>query len=162
MKCSLSYLIKATSSRNMMSDSCVISSDGIYRDCKPCRGSISLERIFFLRHGNRSRPGLTIHAPSPVNQSPSSISTMVKASPLRRLRPHPIPHRPGQTLTPLHFRNSMFLNPFFHSPDIAAFMPSIEICKRVRGLLDPVVRDYAYVGVAHDVLAEHFHAVFCS
>ena len=38
-------------------------------------------------------------------------------------------------------------------------MPRIEICERVRGLLDPVVRDDAYVGVAHDVLPEHFDAV---
>ena len=96
-----------------------------------------------------------------MNQSPSSISTMVKASPLRRLRPHPIPLRPRQTPTPLHFRNSIFLNPSLDRPNIAAFVPCIEIRKRVGRLLDPVVRNDAYVGVAHDVLPEHFDAVFC-
>ena len=38
-------------------------------------------------------------------------------------------------------------------------MPRVEIRERVRVVQDPVVRDYAGVGVAHDVLAEHFDAV---
>ena len=87
---------------------------------------------------------------------------MLKQAPLRWLLPHPIPVRSRQTPTPLHFRNSVFLNPSLNSPNIPAFMPRIEICKRVRGLLDPVVRNDTYVGVAHDVLPEHFDAVFCS
>lgn len=55
----------------------------------------------------------------------------------------------------------MFLDPFFDGANIAAFVPRVEVCKRVRGLLDPVVRDDTHVCVAHDVLAEHLDAVFC-
>ena len=103
-----------------MSDSCVISSDGTFRDCKSCRGSISLEWVSFLSQGNRSHPSLTTYVPSPRTNLLLPLSNMLKPSPLRWLRPHPIPFRSRQTPTPLHFRNSMFLNPFLNSPNITA------------------------------------------
>ena len=55
----------------------------------------------------------------------------------------------------------MLLDRFLHRPNIATFVPRLEICERVRRLLDPLVRDDTHVCVAHDVLVEHFDAGFC-
>ena len=51
---------------------------------------------------------------------------------------------------------------FLTDPISRAFVPRIEVCEGVRQLLDPVVRDDTHLCVAHDVLAEHLDAVFCS
>jgi hypothetical protein len=52
-------------------------------------------------------------------------------------------------------------DPFLDSANITAFVNSVEVGKRVRDVFDPVVRDDAHVGVAEDILAEHFNAVVC-
>lgn len=46
-----------------------------------------------------------------------------------------------------------------HLIEIPAFMPCVEIGKRTRIVLDPVVAHQPNIGVAHDILACHFDAM---
>lgn len=53
----------------------------------------------------------------------------------------------------------MPVGPIQHPVKVSTFMGGIEVGNWITAVFVPIVRDYTYIRVAHDLLSEHIGAV---
>lgn len=75
------------------------------------------------------------------------------------LWPHFRAFRHGIGTTDRSILDKVILNPIVNTINIAALVLGVEVCKWVRNVFDPVVRNNSHVAITQNILAEYLNAV---